>query len=111
MPESNLDRWAREVEEKSKGSIGAGLGLTLLFHVVVVIVMFSILSTAPDEEGLAVVAYPFMFMGLSQLVYMIPAILICRRRGSTETAKGMIIGASITFLLNAACTGLIFGNR
>jgi ABC-type Fe3+-siderophore transport system permease subunit len=54
---------------------------------------------------------PMMYVGLSQLVYMIPAILIARRKGETETAKGLIVGASITFLLNATCNGLLFFNR
>jgi len=109
MPEPNLDRWARGVEEQSRGGIWAGLGLTLLFHVVAAIVMVIILLAVPDERSAEFMFYPLLYMGLSQLAYMVPAILICRRRGSTETAKGMIIGASITFLLSAACTGLLFG--
>jgi hypothetical protein len=35
MPEPNLDRWAREVLEQSRGSIWAGLGLTLALHFVI----------------------------------------------------------------------------
>ena len=109
MPESNLDRWARQVEEQSKGSIAAGLGLAFLFHVSAVVVMFIIATVTPDEQGMELLAFSLMYLGLFQLLYMIPAILISRGRGSTETAKGLIIGASITFLLNAACSGLVLG--
>ena len=112
MSEPNLDRWAREVVEQSKGSIWAGLGLTLLFHFVVQVSTLFILGTiVTGERGLELSFLPVMYIGLSQLVYMIPAIWIARRKGETETAKGLIIGASLTFLLNAACNGLVFLNR
>ena len=112
MSEPNLDRWARDVVEQSKGSIRAGLGLTLLFHFVVQVSLLFILGwIVTAEQGLELTILPVMYIGLSQLVYMIPAILIARRKGETETAKGLIIGASITFLLNAACNGLLFFNQ
>ena len=112
MPEPNLDRWAREVVEQSKGSIRAGLGLTLLFHFVVQVSLLFILGTiVTGERGLELGILPVMYIGLSQLVYMIPAAWIARRKGETETAKGLIVGASLTFLLNAACNGLVFFNR
>ena len=43
------------------------------------------------------------FVGLVQLVYLIPIALYFRRRQQPQTIKGLIIIASITFLLNAAC--------
>jgi hypothetical protein len=113
MPESNLDRWAREVVEQSKGSIRGGLALTLVLHLFfqVLAVFFLILTMVPGEEGPGLAIYPPMFIGLSQLVYMIPATLIFRRRGDTRTAKGLIIGAAFTFILNSTCNGLLFLNR
>lgn len=112
MSEPNLDRWAREVAEQSKGSISAGLGLTLVFHLLTQVpAFFLLLVIFTGEEGLLLAFLPMMYIGLSQLVYMIPAVLIFRRKGGTETAKGLIIGASITFLLNATCSGLLFLNR
>jgi hypothetical protein len=36
---------------------------------------------------------------------MLPAIRLARERNQTEKAQGLIIGASVTFLLNAACWG------
>lgn len=112
MPEPNLDRWAREVVEQSKGSLWAGIGLTLVFHLLAQVPAVFILGTIlTGEEGLIMAFLPLMYLGLSQLVYMIPAVLIFRKRGDAETAKGLIVGASITFLLNATCSGLLFWNR
>ena len=50
---------------------------------------------------------PLLFIGLSQLVYVVPAVIKTKRRGLTETSKGIILAAIVTFLLNAACFGLI----
>ena len=86
MSEPNLDRWAREVVEQSKGSIWAGLGLTLLFHFVVQVSLLFILGTiVTGERGLELGILPVMYIGLSQLVYMIPAIWIARRKGETDS--------------------------
>jgi len=91
-------------EEQDKGSVGGGIGLTLLLH------FFQL----PIGLVLALVtggaAMALIFIGLSQCLYMIPAILHFRKTGETETAKGLIIGASITFLLNATCTAIVFGS-
>ena len=94
-------------EALAKGSISAGLGLTLVFHLLAQVPAFFLLLTiVTGERGIVLAISPVMYIGLSQLVYMIPAVLIFRRRGDTETAKGLIVGASLTFLLNAACNGL-----
>jgi len=45
---------------------------------------------------------------VSQLAYVIPALIIARRKGHDETVKGIIIAASVTALLNIACTGYVF---
>jgi hypothetical protein len=49
-----------------------------------------------------------LFIGVSQLVYMIPAMVINYRRGQLNVMKGLIIISAITFMLNAACFGLLF---
>jgi hypothetical protein len=86
------------VEHESKGSVARGVGQVLLFHLLQVplagITMFL---------SLAVIC-------VSQLAYVIPAIVIARRKGHENTVKGIIIAASLTALLNVACTGyLLFG--
>jgi hypothetical protein len=65
MSEPNLDRWAREVVEQSKGSIWAGLGLTLLFHFVVQVSLLFILGTiVSGERALELAILPAMYIGL-----------------------------------------------
>jgi hypothetical protein len=51
-----------------------------------------------------------IFIGIIQLVYIIPAIIFYYRDGRRGVVKGLIIGAAITFLLNATCAGLVLGN-
>ena len=53
----------------------------------------------------------FFGFGISQLIYMLPAILIARRRGRTGLAKGLIIAASLAFLLNASCFALFWSGK
>jgi hypothetical protein len=81
---------------ESKGSIAWGVGQILLWH----------LAQIP-------LAFMTMFLSLavicvSQLAYVIPAIIIARRKGHDNTVKGIIIAASLTALLNIACSGYIF---
>ena len=76
-----------------------GLGLTFLLH----------LLQVPMAMIRAAFFIPLWIIGLSQLLYIVPAILIARGRGRPGIVRGLIIGASLTFLLNAACFGFIFG--
>ena len=79
----------------SQGSVWAGLGLTVLLH----------LCQAP--MGVVTGAISVLLIGVSQVLYMIPALVIVHSKGRTKTFNGLLIGAGITFLLNAACTGLV----
>ncbi|MCM3629658.1 hypothetical protein M3194_20165 [Paenibacillus glycanilyticus] len=47
----------------------------------------------------------FFFISIAQIVYLLPAILIFNKR--TGIVQGLLIGAGITFLVNAACFGLL----
>jgi hypothetical protein len=75
-----------------------GLGLLLLLHLIQI-------PLAAASLGVSLIV-----LGLSQLVYVIPAVFIARRKGRPGIAKGLIIGAAITFLLNGTCTALFFLN-
>jgi len=82
------------------------MGLTAALHVGAAIVV-AIISAFPDFE--IVGAMFFVVLGVVQLVYIIPAIVIVYRRGQPRVVKGLILGAALTFLLNAACWGLVWG--
>jgi hypothetical protein len=80
-------------------SIFTGLNWTVVLH------LFQIpLNAFVVNEGRA-----FFFIGVSQLVYMIPAIVwVAFKRKEWEVAKGLAVGAAVTFLLNATCFGIVF---
>lgn len=82
--------------EEYKGSVGWGIGQILLWHLVQIPV------------GAVTFFFGLILISVSQLVYVIPAIIIARRKGEEKTVKGIIIAASLTALLNIACTGYFF---
>ncbi|MGH9829272.1 MAG: hypothetical protein ACREDR_39135 [Blastocatellia bacterium] len=63
-------------------------------------------------QVLNVVIAPYLiaFVGVTQLVYIIPAILIARSKRRPKFAMGVAIGGAVVFLLNATCFGLILYN-
>lgn len=102
MSDDELDRNRVDdesmVESEYKGSVVWGVGQVLLFHLlqIPVAAMTMFLSLA--------------VISVSQLVYVIPAIVVARRKGHEDTVKGIIIAASVSALLNIACTGYVFYN-
>jgi hypothetical protein len=86
------------VEERRsrQADIWRGVGLALLMHLI--------------QIPLAVVTafVSLIFVGVSQLAYIIPASIFYHRAGRRGVVKGLIIVAAITFLLNATCTVIIF---
>lgn len=71
--------------------IGKGIGILALLHLILIV-------------------YPtaYFAIGLVQLLYVIPALIYFRKR--TPVLQGILIGAGITFLLNAACFGIVFAS-
>jgi hypothetical protein len=107
----------------NRGAAGmlGGVGLSVVLHtlllplgLVVGLVLCAIDAATRSSAGpqLALcltigIGAVLVFIGVSQLVYMIPAVLIARRRGRVALAQGLALGAALTFLLNAGCWGLI----
>src|SRR4028118_2409162 len=52
----------------------------------------------------------FVGIGIAQLIYVVPAIIVLRRRREFARLKGLIIGAIITALLNGGCWLLIYAS-
>lgn len=75
-----------------------GLGLLLLLHLIQI-------PLAVISMGMSLIA-----IGLVQLVYLIPAVIIYKKQNRPGVVKGLIIGAALTFLLNGTCTALFFLN-
>jgi hypothetical protein len=56
--------------------------------------------------GIVTIVVP-LAIGLIQAAWIVPMVLSFRKSGKSETAKGILIAATITFLLNAGCWGLV----
>ncbi|WP_204138208.1 hypothetical protein [Halomicronema sp. CCY15110] len=88
-----------------------GCGILILAHIIAIVSLFilgfivaSLIPTSP--AGMTVLfiwIYAAMGFGFWQLFYAVPLILYLERRGKTAQAKGVTIGATITFLLGGAC--------
>jgi len=77
------------------------IGLAMAICIPVLLV-FALIPTKVE-----VLFFPLAFIGLSQLVYIIPLIIYFHRNGKRRTIQGLIIGAAVVFLLNASCFGLV----
>ncbi|MDP5276990.1 hypothetical protein [Chengkuizengella axinellae] len=73
-----------------------GLGLTVIFHLIAFALSVILIS----------MVMPMFFIGVSQLLYMIPAIVYFSYKDK-GIMQGLCVGAVVTFLLNAACFGLL----
>jgi hypothetical protein len=96
-----------------KGTIRGGMLLGILFHALQIpicaLVVAAVYMTYPDSWDVSLGFAPLFLIGISQLVYMVPAIVYQFMKGRSENGKGLIVAASITFLLNAGCYGgLVF---
>ena len=82
--------------EGRQGEIWRGVGLALLLHLI--------------QIPLAAVTsfVSLVFIGVSQLLYIIPAIVFYYRQGRRSLVNGLIIVAALTFMLNATCAAIFF---
>jgi hypothetical protein len=85
-----------EEQPSQQGDIWLGVGAALLLHLIQIPLM------------LVTSFFSLIFIGISQLLYIAPAIAIYRSKGRPGVVKGLIIAAAITFLLNATCTAIFF---
>jgi len=81
--------------------ITRGFLLNLFLHVVAAVVIGIIGSRL--EPGGELLVLPFLaFLGVMQWIYIGPAAWLLRRRGSTATAKGVLIAGSLATARSAA---------
>ncbi len=89
-----------------------GFMLLLGLHVVAcvaaagMIVGLASLEVIKPDYALLAMAPPLAIGGL-QLVYVVPLLLVAWRRGFGPFAYGIVACAALTFMLNAACWGLL----
>lgn len=95
--------------------IGRGILLLIGLHIaaicvgtVVAALLSGLLSLSPSLSALGqplgfFLFYAFFAIGLSQLIYVIPTVVILKRDRQYGLMKGVIIGAVLTALLNGGC--------
>jgi hypothetical protein len=84
--------------------LGFFLGIALQIIFLPIVFGLAVLSQGHNRTVWPDLAFWALFgFGITQVLYILPAILIARRRGRLGIAKGLIILAALAFLLNASC--------
>jgi hypothetical protein len=102
------------IPAKSDGSVGLGIGFGLLLHLLQLLVvpgiavLYGVLYPRTPYSGLAALLLSAYAWGLTQFLYLGPAIWLAYHKGQRETAKGFLIVAGVGVLLNGACDALVF---
>lgn len=90
-----LEETGRPADQRHRRDVFRGFWLAMLLHVL--------------QLPMAWLFFPSLIcIGLTQWLYLLPAILIAKEKGRAGLMKGLIIGGSITFLLNATCFGVFW---
>ena len=93
------------MKNDGKGSIVAGLAICWLLNVAQMGIGWLLLVA--DVRMLPAFYVLIYAIGLVQVGYVVPIWRLLVRRGKPRTAKGFIIGASVTLLANAVALAVI----
>ena len=103
--------------ENSAAEVFSGIVLLFAFHVMALIAIFVVAYLGSflvsllglNLYGLSYAWFWLVFgIGITQLLYVIPACIYYRRRRHFDLVKGIIVGAILTALLNGGCFLLLF---
>lgn len=83
-----------------------GIAIVLGLHLIVGLIAITIVIIFPVLS--AAFLYGLLSIGVSQFIYIIPAIALLYRSQKWELMKGVIIGAFFTALLNGWVILLVF---
>ena len=110
---STSEQPTKPTQSHSTGEVIAGfalgIGLIIVFTCLIGAIGVTLVRYLRAFGGIGV--WFVLAFGVTQLIYMVPAILIARRRGRIGMAKGLIIAASLAFLLNASCFVLFWSGK
>jgi hypothetical protein len=83
-----------------------GIGLSAALHILFFSFFWLLLRIAVLPVGFGVaLGIAILAIGVVQLLYVVPTYLYLRKKERRGVAKGLLVGASITLLLNSACWG------
>jgi|SRR5882724_868777 len=84
--------------------IATGCVLTAVLHVIVIVVVVAFILVSSMPVFLENIFMGFLvLLGVTQAIYVGPAIYYAYQRGRPNIGKGLLIGAGITLALSAAC--------
>lgn len=92
----------------SFGKFILGIVLAIALVIVFFTIMFIIGGLIGRHAG-DILAYILLYIGISQFVYIIPAILLLIKNKQYDIMKGVITGAILIALLNGGCF-MLFAN-
>lgn len=87
----------------------SGVILLLFTHVGVgilgaaIITLISFLYEPLGQPLIFLSIYAFLGVGIFQLFYVVPMVIVLARRQQWDLMKGVILGATLTALLNGGC--------
>ena len=97
-----------EAADGDEGSVGIGFAIGAILNVgLVVSVLLLTCATNIVEPFATICGALVLAIGVIQLVYILPLYFRYKRKGQRNTAKGLVIAASVTALLNATCWGWV----
>lgn len=96
----------RELALAGLAAIGAIL-LNLIFGASLLGSAWALERAGPAPELGTVILWAGLGIGVTQIVWVLPAIVLTRKR--VWLTGGIVIGAAITLLLNGACFGTMCG--
>jgi hypothetical protein len=85
--------------------VWAGFGLVLLCHLIWLLLYGIGLLFLPESDSSAFLA-AYLMIGVTQLVYVLPLAVYSGFKNK-QLLQGILLAALVTFLLNAACFGLV----
>jgi len=86
--------------------VAKGFGLLLLMHLLFFAALNLLIRIATENQRSYLIQswdIPLFFIGLLQLIYVLPACAYFRRRQQLEIIKGITIGATLTAIINGGC--------
>ena len=94
---------------KNKGKVGHGILMVYLGHFLLCVALTLVFVASLNFSATLLAIRSIVWIGLVQLIYVIPLAVWCYRRGQTQTLRGVVIGALITLMLNSGCYILLHG--
>jgi hypothetical protein len=106
---------SESVPPKVAGSVGRGILLGLLLHLLQLLVvpgiafLYGVFYPRAKEPFAAVLLFCLFAWSVTQFLYLGPAAWLAYRKGQRETGKGLLIVAAVGVLLNGACDAFFRG--